>query len=161
MFEKIRRVVTTHNPAGHAVVLSDEAVEPPKLEGFDARSAVLWSTASVPADNVADVKGGSRSQGATLAGGSVLRFTELGPDASSPMHRTYSIDYLMLLSGRLEMTLDGGETLQPEAGDVIVQRGTNHVWRNPSASEPCTFIISMIEALPVVAGGEPLAETHF
>ena len=67
----------------------------------------------------------------------------------------------MLLSGRLEMTLDGGETLQLKAGDVVVQRGANHVWRNPSASKPCTFIISMIEALPVVAAGESLAETQF
>ena len=160
MMEKVRRIVTSHNAAGEAIVMSDESVAVPKLDGFDARSAALWSTALVPADNVSDMDGASKPQGMTLVGGSVFRLTELGPNVTSPMHRTYSIDYVLLLRGQLEAILDGGETVCMAPGDVLVQRGTNHVWRNPSATEGCTFAVCMIEAEPVILAGTILAASE-
>ncbi|MEA3063582.1 MAG: hypothetical protein QOJ27_10 [Sphingomonadales bacterium] len=47
------------------------------------------------------------------------------------MHRTETIDYGIVLEGELVLILDSGETLV-RAGDVIVQRGTNHAWANRS-----------------------------
>jgi len=45
------------------------------------------------------------------------------------MHRTETIDYAIILSGEITMLLDEGEVLL-NAGDVLVQCGTNHAWSN-------------------------------
>jgi quercetin dioxygenase-like cupin family protein len=47
------------------------------------------------------------------------------------MHRTDSVDYAIVLSGRIEMNLDE-EWVSLSAGDVVVQRATNHAWQNRS-----------------------------
>lgn len=44
-------------------------------------------------------------------------------------HKTDSVDYLVILSGRLTMLMDGEEEVTLEAGDVIVQQGVMHGWR--------------------------------
>ncbi|CAK96587.1 uncharacterized protein An07g01420 [Aspergillus niger] len=46
------------------------------------------------------------------------------------MHRTVSVDYGVVLEGEVELVLDSGETRLLKRGDVAVQRGTNHAWRN-------------------------------
>ncbi len=159
MTKLIRRVVTTHDDAGASVVHSDMNIPLPPFPGADAELAVVWTTGSVPADNASDLEGDQRPEGITLTGGSVFRVTELGPGFSSPMHRTYSIDYLTVLSGELELILDGGETIHLSAGDVVIQRGTNHIWRNPSSETRCRFLVSMIEAQPILFQGEILEKT--
>lgn len=53
-------------------------------------------------------------------------------DAPHPlMHRTQTIDYGIVLEGELTMVLDRGETTL-KAGDIVIQRGTNHAWANRS-----------------------------
>ncbi|MCC6473651.1 MAG: cupin domain-containing protein [Burkholderiales bacterium] len=56
------------------------------------------------------------------------------PDGPHPsMHQTDTIDYAFVLSGEIVAILDGGETVL-KAGDVLVQRGTNHAWSNRSGA---------------------------
>jgi len=45
------------------------------------------------------------------------------------MHRTETVDYAIVLEGEITMLLDDSEVLL-KAGDVLVQRGTNHAWSN-------------------------------
>ncbi len=45
------------------------------------------------------------------------------------MHRTKTIDYAIVLSGEIDMLLDDTD-LHLKAGDVVMQRGTNHAWVN-------------------------------
>ena len=47
------------------------------------------------------------------------------------MHRTETVDYALLLEGEIWAVMDEGETLM-RAGDVLIQRGTNHAWANRS-----------------------------
>jgi hypothetical protein len=47
------------------------------------------------------------------------------------MHRTKTLDYALILSGEIYLVLDGDEVLM-KAGDVCVQRATNHAWSNRS-----------------------------
>jgi uncharacterized cupin superfamily protein len=47
------------------------------------------------------------------------------------MHRTRSIDYGIVLQGEIYLILDDSETLL-RAGDIVVQRGTDHAWENRS-----------------------------
>jgi quercetin dioxygenase-like cupin family protein len=74
------------------------------------------------------------------------------------MHRTHSLDFGIVMSGELELELDGGAVQHLKAGDIVVQRGTNHLWRNPSRDTVCRVVFVLIEAAPVRAGGEILAE---
>jgi quercetin dioxygenase-like cupin family protein len=87
-----------------------------------------------------------------------FRVTELGPGVTTPMHRTLSTDYCVVVSGELELLLDGEETIKLLPGETVVQRGTKHAWRNPSRDTPCKFIVCMIEALPVSIAGATLPE---
>ena len=159
MSADIRRVVTAHDDAGAAIILSDRKVAMAPFPGADAKGAVVWTTGSVPADNADDVKGELRDAGASLKGGSVMRITEFGPGFVSPMHRTHSIDYAIVLSGELEMELDSGARVRLGPGDTVVQRGGAHLWRNPSFDTPCRIVVCMIEAHPVMIDGKRLEHT--
>ena len=114
----------------------------------------------MPADNNDETDGTMREAGLTLNGGSVIRIVDMLPGKSSPMHRSFSIDYGIVLSGTLEMELDGGEVITLNAGDIVVQRGTNHLWRNPSLTTACRIAFVLIEAAPVKIDGRVLEEIH-
>ncbi|KAL1965787.1 hypothetical protein VTN77DRAFT_5108 [Rasamsonia byssochlamydoides] len=68
--------------------------------------------------------------GITISTGSVCRIVDFPPYLTSPMHRTVSLDYGVVLEGEVELILDGGESRILKRGDVAVQRGTNHAWKN-------------------------------
>lgn len=68
-----------------------------------------------------------------------------GKQAKHPfMHKTESIDYALVLHGKIYMVLDKEEVLV-KAGDCIVQRGTNHSWKN-SFSETCVMMFVLIHS---------------
>lgn len=48
------------------------------------------------------------------------------------MHKTPTVDYGVLLDGELWLELEGGESRQILPGDVVIQNGTSHAWRNRS-----------------------------
>ena len=139
---------------------SDDELTPTPIAGGDANFQLVWTTPTVPADNNDDTDGASRPAGLTLQGGSVMRIVDMLPGKASPMHRSFSIDYGILLSGKLELELDGGEIIALNAGDIVVQRGTNHLWRNPSTDTVCRIAFILIEAAPVIVDGHVLEEVH-
>jgi uncharacterized cupin superfamily protein len=59
------------------------------------------------------------------------------------MHRTETIDYGIILQGEITLLMDEGETIV-RAGDVIVQRGTNHGWANRSYAN-CRIAFVLID----------------
>ncbi len=61
------------------------------------------------------------------------------------MHRTRSIDYAIVLSGEIDMLLDDGE-VHVKAGDILIQRATNHAWVNRSG-KPCRIVFVLIDAV--------------
>ena len=155
----LRRIVTGHDGNGRAVFNSIDQLEPEIIPSGDAAFATIWSTAEVPVDLNDDTDGRYRDVGLTLNSGSVIRVVDMLPGASSPMHRTNSIDYGVVLSGEVELELDDQTIETCRAGDVIVQRGTIHLWRNPSDNEVCRIIFVLIEARePHLHDGQPLEE---
>jgi len=156
----VRRVVTGHDAGGRAVFRSDDHFAPQLIPSGDAAMALLWTTATVPADNDDETDGRERAAGTTLTGGSVIRIVDMLPLQSSPMHRSNSIDYGIVLSGRVVLELDDGAETELGPGDVVVQRGTIHLWRNPSDNEVCRIVFILIEAPAATVNGEPLPEVH-
>lgn len=64
---------------------------------------------------------------------------------SPGMHTTPTVDYSVLLNGALDLELDDGATRSLEPGDVVVQNGTRHAWRNRS-NEPATILFVLLGA---------------
>ncbi len=173
--DKIRRVVTGHDKNGRAVVITDgDAPNVLTRPVGGLVSTQLWRTFETPADNSGDadpVVGEIRTP--PPAGGTVFRITEFPPvtpevealghsavaealgalpagDIANKhpfMHRTNSVDYAIVLSGEIDMLLDDSE-VHVRAGDVIVQKGTNHAWVN-RGTEPCSIAFILIDAKPV------------
>ena len=153
----VQRVVTGHDANGRAVFRSEDYAPTRMVPSGDAAMLTMWTTATVPADNNDETDGRDRPAGTTLNGGSVIRICDILPGEQSPMHRTNSIDYGIVLKGEIELELDDGATRTVREGGVIVQRGTNHLWRNRSA-EVCRLAFILIEAPAYLHDGKPLPE---
>ena len=55
------------------------------------------------------------------------------------MHKTNTVDYAVVYGGEMWLELDDGETLHLNRGDVVVQNGTRHAWRN-KGNKPVTIV---------------------
>ena len=62
------------------------------------------------------------------------------------MHATETIDYALIMSGQIDMMLDG-ETVTLKAGDVVVQQATNHAWIN-HGPDICRIAFVLIDSQP-------------
>jgi mannose-6-phosphate isomerase-like protein (cupin superfamily) len=135
-----RRVVTGHDARGKSVVLSDGA--PPQHHsmhglGIGADFHEMWGDAdAVPELNSAAAREpNERSFTIMPAAGHLLRILDVYPlkdgGKRTAMHRTRTLDYVVVIEGELVLILDDSEVvLRP--GDVVVQRGTDHAWENRS-----------------------------
>ena len=125
--------MTGHDESGRSVFLSDGPT--PKSHDIGvAEFHELWNTRAMPAPI-----GGAEPREPTDrplvtppdANGTIVRFTDIHAGERSPMHRTESIDYGIVLEGEIHLVLDDSE-VKLETGDVVVQRGTDHAWENRS-----------------------------
>lgn len=151
----IRRVVSGHDDDGNAIIVSDTVLPGLALDAA-AESVLAWSTDVFPSDNTDETDGGRRDIGLVSPGGSALRFVTMSPHTSSPHHRTQSLDYGIVLDGEVELELDGGSSVRLQKGDVVVQRGTIHTWRN-STDQPSTMVFVLLDAAPIQVGSMTLS----
>lgn len=153
----VQRVVTGHDADGRAIFKSEDVTPTRMIPSGDASFLLLWTTETVPADNNDETDGRLRDAGLTLNRGSVIRIVDMLPGKQSPMHRTNSIDYGIVMSGEIELELDDGRVTTVREGGIIVQRGTNHLWRN-ATDKPCRIAFILIEAPAYLHNGQPLPE---
>ena len=127
-----RRVVTGHDEAGKSVVVVDGA--PAVVETIaagNARMAEIWTSRATPV-RLAATEPDPIERPVVVpppANGHVIRYFEFDPGWCSPMHRTESLDYGIVLRGEVAMRLDDSEVVLGP-GDVVIQRGTDHAWEN-------------------------------
>lgn len=153
----VQRVVTGHDAVGRAVFRIEDREPTEPLASGDAAFLLVWTTVAVPADNNDETDGRLRDAGLTIRQGSVIRVVDMLPHSESPMHRSSSIDYGIVLDNEIELELDSGERRTIGAGGIIIQRGTNHLWRNRT-SRPTRIVFVLIEAAPYVHQGRPLPD---
>ena len=175
MASPIRRLVTGKDAAGKAIAIIDApAGTVRKREELGITNTLLWVTDSVPADLTSQEDTANRKVGITPPpGGTIFRVIEFapvkdvkadyetrlralqdvglapeGPSRDRPrdpgMHRTRTIDYALILSGEIDMLLDDSE-VHLKAGDVLIQRGTNHAWVN-RGDGPCRVAFILLDA---------------
>lgn len=94
----------------------------------------MWVTAATPAPIAATEPEPIRA-GELLgppADGTRVRIVDMPPGACSPMHRTESVDYGVVLTGEITLVLEDGSATTVGPGELVVQRGTDHAWENRS-----------------------------
>lgn len=153
---KVRRIVTGHDASGKAIVKIDELCSNYREGRPGAFVANVWTTDTAPADNSGQKDNGQREGKFTMIeNGSVFRIIDFRPGVQQRVHRTDTVDYIVVMSGEIDMELETGEEVHLTAGDVMVQRGTVHNWIN-RGTESCVLAVILIHAHSVVAGDKTL-----
>ena len=150
----VRRVITGHDPSGRAIVQIDEVATHVASGRPGAQACNVWTTEGFPANNDGTADAGLRKVGTTLANGTIFRVIEFSPGLAARNPRTDSIDYIVVISGEIDMELDDS-VVHLKAGDVMVQRGTIHNWVNRGTA-PCVLAVILVDAKPVEVGGKVL-----
>jgi hypothetical protein len=175
---RIRRIITGHDATVRSTILSDapspHIMTTPGTDDF--ASTDLWKTCRAPADNSGSEDACKPPITlAPLPTGSVFRIVQFPPgkhtsamerrrrfcragdsgakavagtaERHEGMHRTDSTDYAIVIEGEIFGVLGETQTLM-HAGDVLVQRGTDHSWSNRS-NAPCLVTFVLVDAAPV------------
>ena len=158
----IRRIVTADDADGRSRIAEDAPATAIRTvaERPGYRAVNVWRTTGTPVsieeeDSVKSHKGILPPES-----GTILRIIDFPPEPKDPeerrrriaatfggifsdathdkregkhpgMHRTETVDYAIVLEGEIWAVMDENETLM-RAGDVLIQRGTNHAWANRS-----------------------------
>ena len=156
----IRRVVTGHGASNVAKIIRDAPATNAKHPGPGMVSTMIWCTDRTPADiavgeNVEDM--GARILGTSPPpSGSRFAVIDFPPGNKPHMHRTETIDYVIVIEGEIDMDMDDS-TVRLRAGDVMVQRGTNHAWANRGTTRArVAFVLLDAEPLGI---GNPVTGT--
>src|SRR5579884_2047127 len=153
-YPPIRRLVTGHGAGNTAKVIIDAPATNRKSSSPGTVSTLIWSTDKTPADiaageTIEDL--GARTLGtAPPANGTRFAVIDFPPGNSGRMHRTETVDYVIVMSGEIDMDMDRS-TVHLKAGDVMVQRGTNHAWVNRGTA-PARIAFVLIDAKPLGIG---------
>jgi quercetin dioxygenase-like cupin family protein len=127
-----RRVVTGHDAQGNSVFSIDGPPPVARTAPDGAYFFELWNTDAVPAP-IAATEPDPTERDLTVPpapGGTKIRINEFPPGVVSPTHRTETVDYGVVLEGEVVLVLDHEQERVLKAGDVVVQRGTDHRWEN-------------------------------
>jgi quercetin dioxygenase-like cupin family protein len=150
----VRRVVTGHGTDDVAKIVIDADATNEKYPDPGVISTLIWSTDAMPApidrgEPVDDA--GARILGsAPPPNGSRFCVIDFPPGNPVAFHRTDTLDYVIVLDGEIEMDLDES-TVRLRAGDVMVQRGTNHAWVNRSDARARIAVV-LLDAQPLGIG---------
>ena len=90
--------------------------------------------------------------------GSVARLIDFGPGAESPLHRSVSLDYAIVIEGVFKLLLDSGEERILRPGDTTVQRATAHQWVNVTGNGllPGRLLFVLLDVNDVYVGGKKM-----
>ncbi len=175
MAYRTNRIVTGHNDQGKSIIqFADQAKNITEIASWPGLFVTeLWVTGEMPIDNSGNGDSSLRPmQHDPVANGTIFRLVEIPPESKTSfdpkgifselgssnkpsaddsarhptMHKTNSVDYLIVLTGEMTMAMEEGE-IDLKPGDCIVQRGTNHAWIN-KGEVPCTIAAILIDAVP-------------
>lgn len=163
-YRPVRRIVTGTNAEGRSVIASDGTAPNVFWDPGRLPCHVLWATGESRAPGDEPAPPGHKFPFHSL-GGSILRVADFPPDSfhdqrevkkfldesgvidsAKPrhfmFHKTESLDYAIVLEGEIYAMMDEGET-KLTAGDILIQRATNHSWSNRS-DRPCRMAFILL-----------------
>jgi hypothetical protein len=159
---EIRRIVTGNDAQGRSRIVEDAAATSIRTvaERPGYRAVNVWRTTEMPIRISAEDSTPEHKGILPPKNGTILRIIDFPPEPKDPaerqrriaatfgtiftdaahdkregkhpgMHTTRTVDYAIILEGEIWAVMDQDETLM-KAGDVLIQRGTNHAWANRS-----------------------------
>ena len=142
----LHRIVTTHDSDGKSTIGWNATATNHKWSGRGMVATLIWSTDECPADVWTDEDYGERQLG-TQPPRNGSRFTINDYPAGMPgrMHRTDTVDIIVVMDGEIDMELDDGAETNLNTGDIMIQQGTNHAWWN-RGDKTCRLAIILIDA---------------
>jgi len=168
MERKLRRIITGHNEEGKSIV----AYDGPPMFGMNwvtnsspadnkhKNDAAMQKVGLEPPTNGSKFayfllnpedpsKSAEELEKEWAAGFAAIDASHCRPDTSRHpgMHKTKTVDYIILLEGEVTMLLDEDE-VELKPFDVVLQRGTNHAWIN-KGTKPALLATILIDAEPV------------
>jgi quercetin dioxygenase-like cupin family protein len=165
----VKRFITSHNENGKAIFAAAETEEvnlkfakPAEIAAMHVHYATQGFPVQLNGDQ--DLKAFFESADLPIStkNGSVIRMVDIRPGEQSPMHRTQSLDYGVVLAGEVELVLEDwdGPVRHMHVGDVSVQRGTMHAWRNASKDKWARMLYVLVPSEPLEFGGKKLDENY-
>lgn len=175
----IHRIVTGHQADGDTTVIIDGAAgEVLEVAGWPGAGVTeLWATDETPVglDYTTDRVRPMRHD--PTPNGTLFRVVEIPPErglsidtnaafesmgstnrpdaektAHPSMHRTDSLDYIVVISGEMNMVMTDGTDVLLTPGTCVVQQGTDHAWVN-RGTEPCVIAAVLVDGRrPAVLG---------
>lgn len=175
IWDGLRRIVTEDGDDGRSYVLIDgaeakrlaveegglaeiwtAALGPGLLDGVDRLSEeevrlepaagavkVRWFT--VPVENEAATKEEREAQAAFGFAACGATHARVDTTRHPMMHKTDTLDAIILIKGNVDLLLDNGEAKSLKPGDVVIQRATNHAWVN-RGSETALLVAVLMNA---------------
>lgn len=164
-YHAVRRIITGENAQGRSYIVSDAPTPNVINRKGSPVAQVVWATGKACAEGF-DPAPADHPFGFHSEGGSLLRIVDFPPDESYDQdklkefldangvrdkgeprhfwfHKTQSLDYAIVLEGEIYAMLDEDETLM-KAGDVLIQRATNHSWSNRSGKN-CRMAFALLD----------------
>jgi hypothetical protein len=161
----VRRIVTGESAEGKSIFISDGPTPNHTTHPGSPPAQVVWATGAAAAPGVDPAPAG-RVFAFHSKHGSLLRVVDFAPDDSYDQarlaefldehgvreersarhfwfHKTPSLDYAIVLEGEIYALMDEGERLM-QAGDILIQRATNHSWSNRSG-KPCRMAFVLLD----------------
>jgi quercetin dioxygenase-like cupin family protein len=160
-YPPIRRMVTGHDARNVAKVLIDAPATNAKHPSPGTVSTLIWCTDGAPAkiptgEQIEDM--GARILGtAPPARGTRFTVIDFPPGNHPHMHRTETVDYVIVIEGEIEMEMDES-TVKLSQGDILIQRGTNHAWANRSDKRARVAFV-LVDAEPLGIGNPVIGAT--
>ncbi|KAI1634867.1 hypothetical protein F4809DRAFT_664995 [Biscogniauxia mediterranea] len=148
----LRRIVTSHNERGEAVIARDSQISTEILP-HGTGSALIWSSDTIPAD-VSSPDDRALADTGFVNSGSIFRIVDIPPHSVGALHRSISLDYVIVQKGPVVLTLDDGSKTKVNEGEIVVQQATMHGWSNEGDGWVRLLVIMLPANAPVVAGRE-------
>jgi quercetin dioxygenase-like cupin family protein len=150
----VRRVVTGHGEDTVARVLLDANAANEKYPDPGVISTLMWSTdrtpAAIPIGEDAEDMGNRKLGSAPPPHGSRFTIIDFPPGNPVAFHRTDTLDYVIVMEGEIDNDLDDS-SVRLRAGDVLIQRGTNHAWVNRGTVRARIAVV-LLDAEPLGIG---------
>jgi quercetin dioxygenase-like cupin family protein len=153
--ELLRRIITSHDATSGRAIFCDAVGEQVSFTGFPVPPgkpttsdyALAYNTSTFPVKGLSPPSSATPESKANVdikhyhsqlsdpsplnpPNGTSCTIIEAPPGSVIPMHRTATLDYGVIIDGTTELVLDSGDKRLMRKGDVFVQRGTAHSWRN-------------------------------
>lgn len=154
---KIPRIVITGTTDQKSHITEDSIATNVSTANGQLFITDVWQTSQMPVSLARENPIPNTLYPAVIKQGTYFRYVHIPPDKDMGitydsasqvphplMHQTQSLDYIIILSGEVYLITETEETLL-QAGDIVIQRATNHAWSNRSDA-PCIQVAILLDA---------------